>query len=62
MLGRTRDSVNERSGPTTRRAIYPGESPPLGTSTPDWQDASRRMDGLAELAMRQDAPAQQSSC
>ncbi|MBZ3933733.1 hypothetical protein Xmer_03485 [Xanthomonas campestris pv. merremiae] len=59
LLRRTRDSVNELSGLTTRRAIYPGESPPLSPSMPDWQ---RHMDGLAELAMRQDAPAQQSTC
>ncbi|TVS45384.1 hypothetical protein E2P73_05555 [Xanthomonas perforans] len=52
MLRRIRDSVNELSGPTTRGAIYPGESRPLGSSTPDGQDVRRRTDGLAELALR----------
>lgn len=52
LLRRTRDSVNELSGPTTRRAIYPGESRPLGSFTPDGQDARRCTDGLAELLLR----------
>ncbi|KPL50003.1 hypothetical protein XAXN_03950 [Xanthomonas axonopodis] len=60
LLQRTRDSVNELSGPTTHRAIYPGESRTLGSSMPYWQDASRRMDGLVELALRYQAPAQRS--
>ncbi|AVQ07850.1 hypothetical protein C9397_04520 [Xanthomonas vasicola pv. vasculorum] len=29
----------------------------MSTSRPDWQDASRRMDSRAELALRQNAPA-----
>ncbi|QBG91402.1 hypothetical protein EYC55_07085 [Xanthomonas oryzae] len=27
----------------------------MGTSLPDWQDARRRMDGLAELALRHES-------
>ncbi|AXM25172.1 hypothetical protein BRN03_24200 [Xanthomonas oryzae pv. oryzae] len=62
LLRRTSDSVNELSGPTTRCAIYPAESRPLGTSLPDWQDARRRMDGLAELALRHQASTRRSGC